>query len=157
MIDENIYVRRLGEPTLSGDVDTFQVEEKYQGTENAIVYSLISQATFNCPFSSIKFYPFGEEECRFQFYIGGSDNRLTNISDHQIKVLIPELDLEIGQYMVKGVSMKKVNNKAKDNGQKILRQQMVVSIYLTRSIVSILLVTYLPTALMNIINQVKKG
>ena len=53
VIDENIYVRRLGEPTLSGDVDTPQVEEKYQGTENAIFYSLVSQATFTCSFSSL--------------------------------------------------------------------------------------------------------
>ena len=56
VIDKNIYIRRLGEPSLSGDVDTRQVEEKYQGSDNAIFYSLLSQATFTCSFSSIKFY-----------------------------------------------------------------------------------------------------
>ena len=155
VIDENIYIRRLGEPTLTGDVNSTWVEEKYQGAEKAeLTYSLLSQATFTCPFSSIKFYPFGDEECRFQFYISGPDNRLTNISEHQINLLIPALDLEIGQYKVKDISMEKVNGKVKGKGEMISMERMIVRIYLTRSIISILLVTYLPTALMNIINQV---
>ena len=150
VINENIYVKKLGEPSLTGDVNSTWVDEKYQGADSALlIYSLLSQATFTCPFNSIKLYPFGGEECTFQFFISNPDNRLTNITEHKIKLLIPESNLEIGQYKVTDVSMQKV----KGNGEKILMQRMVIRIYLTRSIVSILLVTYVPTALMNIINQ----
>ena len=145
IIDQNIYIRKLGRPELSQDVDKISVSEMYEGTENKIYYSLMSQATFSCPFNSIKYYPFGDEECQFKFYISGSDNRLTNISQHQINLLIPDSSLEVGRYKIKGTKMERFDSH--------LRRHMTVTIFLSRSIVSILLVTYVPTALMNIINQ----
>ena len=114
IIDKNIYIRKMGEPELSSDVDEISVHEIYSGTENKIYYSILSQATFSCPFNSIKNYPFGDEECNFDFYISGPDNRLTNISEYEINFLISESNAEIGRYRVIGGHMERGGDKFRE-------------------------------------------
>ena len=60
-VDRNLRIIKMGKPRLSRDVDSLSVEEIYEGSENLIQYYVVSQATFYCPFNSIK--------GRFQFIL----------------------------------------------------------------------------------------
>ena len=69
IIDKSIYIRKVGRARLSSDVDSISVDEIYEGNENKVYYTILSQANFYCPFNSLKYYPFGDEQCKFEFYI----------------------------------------------------------------------------------------
>ena len=78
------------------------------------------------------------------FYILGSDNKLTQFHPDQLINFGPK---EIGQYVIESWEMEpKVTQ---GNKERIVE----VSMILTRKIGSVFMVTYLPTILMNMINQ----
>ena len=149
----NVFVERVGKPHISNEEN-----ETYSGNENYITIETVKQAKFICSFNNIiKNYPFGKQYCSFNLFLPGIDNHLTE--------LVPQTFLNVGkkyvgQYKILewkihagpvftddqqkfNFSYKKIEN---DIG-------LVYSVHLSRNIGNIILVTYLPTFLMNLINQ----
>ena len=96
---------------------------------------------FICAFES-KNYPFASQNCSFKFGLNGVDNYLTEL---QLGGLYNKGPSTFGQFIVKNWEIKSENF----FGVKTIK----VTLTLNRRITSIFMVTYLPTILMNIINQ----
>lgn len=135
-----ITVRRTGEPS-TASTDDLETLVLYSGNESIIQWKTMvqNQNSFICSFSGISLYPFDTETCPIRFeYIGPKG---------QFVELIPgELNLapsSFGDYKIlKGKSIYKIGDRV-----------VAFDIILGRNFQSIFLVTYLPTILMNIINQ----
>ena len=89
----------------------------------------------------------GNNICKFNFFIGGSDNQLTNLTIGKLKILSQP---ESGQYLITEWYMEreKIEN---ENGSSI--QMISVNMGLRRRITSIFMMIYLPLIIMNILNQ----
>ena len=78
------------------------------------------------------------------FYISGSENERMKIVT-ELKTPPPKI---VGQYITKGWNL--TNNLTfQDSSKKVVR----ISQYLTRGLLSLMMVTYFPTLIMNILNQ----
>ena len=119
-------------------------EEIYDGATNPLQLRMDKRKLFSCSFEEIRNYPFGQQECGFHFFIEGTSNQLTNLTADR---LIVTQQKNVGQYKVKGWRIRESNYQATE--MKGIR----VSVILSRDLVSVFMVTYLPTFLMNIINQ----
>ena len=139
--NSEVFVTKLTKPRLNGEIDTLNIREVYEGSENPFNMLLEKRIKFTCLFDNIKFYPFGEQICSLQFYLQGADSNLTNINPREI---INKGQSEFGQYVIQSWSMEEEFNQ---------RKTIRVSLVLSRRIQSILMVTYLPTILMNFANQ----
>ena len=126
---------------MSGGLDSLRVSEIYEGSENSINIRMKRKMKFFCSFDNIKDYPFGTQKCSFHFYISGVANGLTKFD---CSISYPEYQT-VGQYEVREWTLRA----AEKDGEKMMK----VTMTLTRSFSSIFMVTYLPTILMNIINQ----
>ena len=129
-------------PVLSGDTDILKVREIYNGEDHYIHKIIRRRAEFMCSFDQIVLYPFGNQECDMGFYIEGTDSKMTSLINESF--LQPN-EYEIGEYLIKDWIFE-VDN---DSEHSIL----IVKMVLTRKLFGIFMVTYLPTILMNIINQ----
>ena len=136
-----LFVTKLSKPVLNGEIDVLNVREVYHGRENPFNLLTEKRIKFTCLFDNIKFYPFGSQICSLKFYLEGADSNLTNILPREI---INRGQKEFGQYVIKSWTME-----ADFTERKYIRVSMVLS----RNIGSILMVTYLPTILMNLANQ----
>jgi len=139
--DKMVYIERKTEPTISGDGSKLNVSELYDGQFNPIILFSEHYIRFLCEFDGISQYPFGSEVCSFDFYLDGRANKLTDI----ITVMKYPKRNVIGQYEITGWDKKLHQSKSKD----VIR----ISISLTKRPLSALMMTYLPTLLINIINQ----
>ena len=119
--------------------------ESYDGSNTPLIIISEHNMRFFCGFDGISQYPFEIEACSFHFYLDGPANIGTNINGHMLGVPARRF---IGQYEIKGWT-KVLNLSINDSGKKTVK----VTVKLTKSPVSIILVTYLPSLLMNIINQ----
>merc|ERR1711911_387408 len=91
---------------------------------------------FICNFESIKDYPFETQVCYMYFYISGSENERMEIVT-ELKTPPPKI---VGQYITKGWNL--TNNLTfQDSSKKVVR----ISLYLTRRLLSLMMVTYFPT------------
>ena len=140
-----LFIARLAEPKLDGDIDQIKIKEIYSGQENPLTILVKKRVKFSCSFDNIKNFPFGKQRCSMNFYILGSDNKLTEFHPDQLVNFGAE---EIGQYVIQSWEME--SKLTPGNKEKIVE----VSMILTRKIGSVFMVTYLPTILMNMINQV---
>ena len=140
-----LFITRLAEPKLDGNIDQINIKEIYSGQENPLTILIKKRVKFSCSFDNIKNFPFGKQRCSMNFYILGSDNKLTEFQPDQLINFGPE---EIGQYVIQSWEME--SKLTQGNKEKIVE----VSMILTRKIGSVFMVTYLPTILMNMINQV---
>ena len=111
-------------------------------------------------------YPFGDQKCSMSFFIKGADNKLVNMEESSKKLIIksisnPNLDPQpsnlsytgsdfLRQYMIQTWHMDTKLEHQEDN----MGRQIVVSVILVRNTLGVIMVTYVPTFLMNIINQV---
>ena len=136
-----VFVTKLVKPRLNGEVDTLNIREVYEGSENPFNILLEKRIKFTCLFDNIRFYPFGEQVCSLKFYLEGADSNLTNINPREI---LNKGQTEFGQYVIKSWTMEEEFNR---------RKNIKVSLVLSRKIRSIFMVTYLPTILMNLVNQ----
>ena len=127
---------------MSGGMESLTQNETYQGSENEIQMKVKNRGEFICIFSNIDLFPFGEQNCSIELFVSGSDNSLTNLKPSVLKYNGPS---SVGQYVIEKWSMQK----------QIIedREQLTITVKLGRDKFSILLVTYIPTLLMNIINQ----
>ena len=105
---------------------------------NTIVMQQVIQAKFSCVFDNIKNFPFGNQFCSMKFGLNGLDG-LINL---KLANLTYEMEYDLEQYVVYDWKNSSSNH-----------NEIILSVLLQRQFLSILMVTYLPTILMNIINQ----
>ena len=115
--------------------------EVYDGAENSIVDNNYYNGAFTCPYDGIKTFPFGHLTCSFHIQFYGSDSKAT-VFDLDKNVFFIGKNT-VNQYNILGVSGSISESK----------EEIEVTFKLSSDFQSVLLVTYLPTILMNIINQ----
>ena len=138
---EKVYIEKRSSPSMSANLSNLNVFEVYDGNTNPFVLFSEHDMRFFCDFNGVAKYPFGSETCSFDFYLKGPANELTNIK-HTLKYPTQKL---IGQYEIMGWKI--------ENQQKESKNVITISISLDKRQISILMMTYLPALLMNIINQ----
>ena len=130
------------EAKLSNGLDLLTVSEIYEGEFNPINLYLTKRIKFLCSFiESMKNYPFKDQNCSFYIFIDRPDNLATELTHEHLYNEGPE---EFGQFVL---------HWEMSNVTKKLGKGVEVKMNLRRNIQSIFLVTYLPTILMNMINQ----
>ena len=140
-----VVVLRRGNPTLDTDLDYVQQpNEVYTGGENPLKIILERRIRFSCSFDNIKNFPFGKQKCFLEFRVVGQANAMTTIT---LEVVRKERVLVVGEYVVEDWLVTNYHN------NQTRRNMVRVTMILSRNIKSIFLVTYLPTILMNMINQ----
>ena len=142
--DHKIFIVKTGTPKLSGGIDELDLREIYDGHANPLMYKSEHNMRFFCSFDGIGQYPFETEICSFYFFLNGPANNITNIKS---KLEAPANKI-IGKYLLSGWEVK-----YNDTYPRSSKKMVKVSVSLRREPVSIIMVTYLPTILMNIINQ----
>ena len=139
-----ITIRKRGPASMKGQMRDLHANESYTGCANPVSLVIAYQGDFYCDFSKIGNYPFDTEECSVAYHLSGTMSNLTK--------LIPELLISdqgsssVGQYSVKGWKIDSGTGKMGISGVNI-------TVELWRNIGSIFTVTYLPTILMNLVNQ----
>ena len=126
-------------------MDELHAIEQYFGRENSVNLLTKKRFRFSCAFDKIRNYPFGTQECSLKIFFLGAVNNLTRLVP---KALIDRGQTDFGQYLVEQWKVATVEDEYDVNKNKIK-----VTIILRRKTTSIFLVTYLPTILMNLINQ----
>ena len=149
--EDNILVWRQSEPTLVYKDDEGEeknvglvTDEIYDGASNQLELKMEKRKLFTCSFDGISNYPFGDQVCQFKFFIEGSSNQLTHLKAER---LVENYQETVGRYKVKTWKIKEEYFMATE------MNVTSVSMYLYRDLQSVFMVTYLPTILMNIINQ----
>ena len=132
-----LFITKLADPTLNGDIDQIDVKEIYLGQDNPLTIQIKKRVKFSCSFDNIKNFPFGKQLCTMNFYILGSDNFLTQFIPDQLINFGPD---EIGQYVIENWEMK--SKLSKGTEERIVEVSMILS----RKIGSVFMVTYLPTS-----------
>ena len=102
--ENTIFIRKVGQPALSGDVDDIELRELYLGNENPLNILINKRILFSCSFDNINNYPFGTQSCHWQFFLLGADNKLTEIIPLQLEDLGPT---GLGQYIVESWDMRR--------------------------------------------------
>ena len=135
---EEISISKRTKPTLALN----EVEEIYSGSENSLNLQQRSRMVFVCNFDST-FYPFGRAaNCKIDFYLHGVSNSLTQLQPR----LIDKGPVAFGQYLVDQWTIETEVDKS-------VGKIVAIRLFLSRKFRSIFMVTYLPTILMNIVNQ----
>ena len=140
-----LFITKLAAASLDGDIDKINTREVYSGEDNPLTILVKKRVKFSCAFDNIKNFPFGKQLCSMNFYILGSDNTLTEFQPDQLIDFGPK---EIGQYVIQSWEMKTARSKGTQEAI------VMVSMTLSKRLGSVFMVTYLPTILMNMINQV---
>ena len=130
-------------PILSGDIDTLNVKEVYLGKDHPLNLVIRKRAQFMCSFDQIELFPFGDQECIFGFSIQGTDNKMTDLINDTFQ---ESQQKSVGEYSIKKWAYEKTSTISGEN-------KIEVKMVLSRKFFGIFMVTYLPTILMNIINQ----
>ena len=139
---DTIFIKKENSSAkLTGGLENLRVYEIYEGSHHSINILTKRKMKFSCPFENIKNYPFGIQKCSLHFYISGVANGLTKLD---CNIESPE-QKTVGQYEVRDWTLRPEEK----DGDKVV----TVTMTLSRSFTSIFMVTYVPTILMNIINQ----
>ena len=142
--DYDVIVLRRGKPLLDADLDFIRPNEIYSGKENPFKIFIQERIKFSCSFDNIRSFPFGKQKCSLKLEVRGVSNYFTTINPGEVVNNGPTV---VGQYVIDGW---RVNNLFNDETGRNLTQ---ITMVLSRKIESIFMVTYLPTILMNMINQ----
>ena len=140
---EALKIHKNGNATICADMHSLEFNETYVGAENPIMLKAMYQSDFICSFDQITKYPFDTERCFVDIFISGTENNSTILTK---ELLINKGPSTVGQYNVKGWKFEQL-----PQGEE--RQGLRLSVELDRNLGSIFLITYLPTILMNLINQ----
>ena len=143
-IVQTLKVIRRKEPVMTNDNDVLRSTEKYQGRLNPFYLIQRMQAKFICEFDSIKYFPFGIQKCLMRIGLRGVGKLINfRMTRENLTFKKEYYSDEIEQYTVTNWTVEEADNKSNIN----------IVLHMKRSIHSIVMVTYLPTILMNIINQ----
>ena len=127
-------------PIMSHDSDTVNVREIYHGQDSKLKLSLKITQEVVCSFDNVVHYPFKDEECQLHFFLEGGLTSFVNFEPLTINFKENQV---VNQYKIK--EWKIENSKH--------RNIIQISVVFSKQFSVIFLVTYLPTLLMNIINQ----
>ena len=152
LVDQKILISKMASPQISKI--GHQLHEIYSGEENAMLLEKVFRINFVCRFRSLsQFFPFGSEKCHFRGFIKGSDSLNTQINISSFKSFTADT---INQFKVKDWKIPTLDE-AQQAGLMHYGQdtkgQFFVMVTLCSNMDTIFFVTYLPTILMNIINQ----
>ena len=138
---KRIYVQKTKIKRVKSDL--IFPPETYDGASNPLIYVSEHRMTFFCEFNGITEYPFVTNICSFYIYFGspGSPTELMTVRS-SIRAQVNKI---IGQYVVTKWEIKYSETYEKEG--------IKVSVSLKKNPLNIILVTYLPSLLMNIINQ----
>ena len=145
-IKRKLFVKRLGQPYMN------RSKEEYKGSENPLILESLNQANLICSLDNVVYYPFGEETCSFRMFLVNDLGHLkAGEISYQGKNILGQFDILEENWNLKCDETTKIeimNCKEcpKDQG-------CVVSIILQRDIKTVLIESFLPSLLMNIINQ----
>ena len=137
---EKLKVKREGIGKLN-KYDDVNMKEIFEGYENSIILREIYQMKFICTFGNIDDYPFDLEYCNMN--IINTNEEMVNLVPLKIQYFG---SYSIAQYTVKDISFSTQSFVGIGSG-------IQVKIAFGRDFMSIFSVTYLPTILMNIVNQ----
>ena len=164
LTEQELKLKREGKAELSCGMDCLSPNETYKGSENSLVLTTHHQAVFTCSFPNADKYPFDKEECSFVFYLTGKDNKLTT--------LIPKINnikssSSVALYQVQRWRINETILPMGKKGVKVMldiifipslqSDNIQVTVELGRNIMSSMMVEFLPTLLMNLINQVPES
>ena len=137
----NTIIRRKGNTSIANSWNELLMEEFYPGIENVIEMVQLFQMELFCSYTGIRHYPFDKEVCTIGMLVQGTNSRFINI--------IPQVDYsgpkKFLQYSMDRWEVETVMTEG--------QLKLQVHVTLRRQAAMILLVTYLPTLLLNIINQ----
>ena len=142
--ETKIYIKKHTKPETVVKRDVMLAPEIYDGSGNPLLHISDHNMRFYCGFEGIADYPVDKESCSFYLYLDGPANRLTTIKSN----LEPPTKTVIGQYVMSGWEI--ISNETFLRSRK---NMLKISVSLRKKPLSIFMVTYLPTILMNIINQ----
>ena len=145
-VHRHTTIEKLGKAVMDGGIGERNLyeNESYTGSDNPITLKIRYKGEFFCDFSKIVNYPFDTEECFVGLYLSGTIRNFTKLIPTQ-----PVVDYgpsSVADYSVNGW---KIESGMLEEGIKGVK----VKVELGRRIGSIFLVTYLPTIVMNLINQ----
>ena len=142
---KSFFIDRDGKPVMANEVN-----ETYSGKENFLAIETLNQASFICSIGNIKHYPFGTRKCSFSLFLTGIDNYHTRLVSEKFFYN----GMSVGRYDVQRWTIKSGAVGPIENTFTVERSLgLLYTVHLSRDLGNILLVTYLPTLLMNIINQ----
>ena len=121
--------------------------EMYKGSENSMMAELFLRARFLCNFQNIdEYYPFGIDNCNFYIYLKDNQNGVVNL---KLKESLEDFGPStVSAFRIVGWKAAEGHLAAKD-----YLKAISVEVTLKLRFFSIFMVTYLPTILMNVINQ----
>ena len=135
---DQTFISRITPPTLN---TKDEITEIYQGQNNNLNLVKLNRMIFVCLFDTTN-YPFGFQNCNIYFYLPGVSRSLTDLKPR----IINEGPAAFGQYLLQKWTIHSDVDRA-------MGKRVVVRLVLSRKFLSIFMVTYLPTILMNMINQ----
>ena len=145
ILDEEKLVNRSSEASLTNNIETLFHNESYDGATNSIYFKRIYQGEFMCQYDGVSLYPFGTNKCHLRLIIRGIANKMTKLILLPLNVVAE--DKFIGEFIVDSYFLYDTKRHQLNT--------VAIGFELLRSRTSIILVTYLPTILMNMINQVE--
>ena len=145
ILDEEKLVNRSSDASLTNNIETLFHNESYDGATNSIYFKRIYQGEFVCQYNGVSLYPFGTNKCYFRMYLRGIANKMTKLNLLPLNVVAEN---EVGEFIVDSYSL--------SSRPRHQLNTIFIGFELLRSRTSIILVTYLPTILMNMINQVDR-
>ena len=144
--NEKLFAQKEGKPI--NDLDSFPQTQKFPGSENSLNSHKSCMAKFICSFNKNEKYPFGQDQkCSFSIYLSGAENRIVDLKQKDLNGPINSGPSSVGQFRVKDWKSFEGIVIGMDTG-------IQYTVTLSRNnFGSILLSTYLPSLLMNLINQ----
>ena len=159
-----LSIQKLSEPKMFGEINIHQPSELYEGSENSIRLEIYDRLDILCMFNQIKDYPFGDDSCYFDIYLDGIDNKWATFDPVILSMLCVQILLiafnfqkhfsdftgsdTIGQFSVKSITYN-IDFVTKSSTKQVLR----ITVDFESKFFAVFMVTYLPTILMNILNQ----
>ena len=142
--DRHTIIEKLGPANMDAGMEYLHANESYTGSDNPITMKIRYQGTFFCSFPKIKHYPFDTEKCSVGLYLSGEMKKNVKLTPSSpVGYFGPS---SVGQYSVKRWAIETTSLKEGINGVK-------VTVELNRDLYSIIMITYLPTIVMNLVNQ----
>ena len=152
--EEEVYVGRHTKPKMHDDYfrmdNAKSAGERYKGSENPYIKDSLHQAEFTCSFDNIKNYPFGFQNCSFEFLLIKTTARLEagNISYQG--------STEVGQYIIDKWFLscgkaEEIRVEGCPDCKPI--SPCKVTVRMSRNLLSVIVITFVPPFLLNVLNQ----
>ena len=153
-LDEAVYVGKRAQPTMDNGylfMDSSKSSwETYKGSENPYIKESLHHAEFTCSFDNIQNYPFGFQDCSFEFFLIRSTAKLV------AGVIQYQGSHVVGQYVIDNWSLscgkaEETRIEGCPDCKPIFPCKVTVT--MKRNLLSVIVITFIPPFLMNVINQ----